>query len=198
MDRYNVWRDHYCYPDSEVLINLYQIRTQALLDQAERDVTTLTIHTITLSHPPFSLQSLCHIHHCLFNELYCWAGEIRDIAISKGHTQFCQPAFIVREADRLFEKMAGEKWQPDPLAFCHQIAWYYCEFNILHPFREGNGRALRILFEHIILHAGWQVSWQGLNASEWLAANIAGYQSGPEKMAALFLRHVAPINDKTP
>ncbi len=85
--------------------------------------------------------------------------------------------------------------QPDHQAFCHQIAWYYCEFNILHPFREGNGRALRILFEHIILHAGYQVSWKGLSASDWLAANIV---FGPEKMAALFLRHIVPISDKTP
>ncbi|ORM80543.1 cell filamentation protein Fic [Pantoea deleyi] len=200
MNRYQVWRDHYCYPDSDVLINRYNIRDQILLDQAERDVTALTIHTITLSHPPFSLRTLCHIHYCLFNELYSWAGKIRDISISKGQTRFCQPAFIAREADRLFTKMAHEKLfsQPDHAAFCYQVAWYYCELNILHPFREGNGRALRILFEHIILHAGYQVSWEGLSASDWLAANIAGYQSGPEKMAALFLRHIQPLSDKTP
>ena len=84
MNRYLVWRDHYCYPDSDVLINRYDIREQTLLDQAERDVTALTIHTIKLSHPPFTLQSLCHIHYCLFNELYSWAGQIRDISISKG------------------------------------------------------------------------------------------------------------------
>ncbi|MGD9426963.1 Fic/DOC family protein [Pantoea sp. NSTU24] len=200
MNRYQVWRDHYCYPDSDVLINRYNIRDQILLDQAERDITALTIHTITLSHPPFSLRTLCHIHYCLFNELYSWAGKIRDISISKGQTRFCQPAFIAREADRLFTKMAHEKCfsQPDHAAFCFQVAWYYCELNILHPFREGNGRALRILFEHIILHAGYQVSWEGLSASDWLAANIAGYQSGPEKMAALFLRHIQPLSDKTP
>ncbi|WP_203583854.1 hypothetical protein [Pantoea agglomerans] len=63
MNRYLVWRDHYCYPDSDVLINHYDIREQTLLDQAERDVTALTIHHIKLSHPPFTLQSLCHIHY---------------------------------------------------------------------------------------------------------------------------------------
>ena len=200
MNRYQVWRDHYCYPDSDVLINRYNIRDQILLDQAERDITALTIHTITLSHPPFSLRTLCHIHYCLCNVLYSCAGKIRDISISTGQTRFCQHAFIAREADRLFTKMAHEKCfsQPDHAAFCFQVAWYYCELNILHPFREGNGRALRILFEHIILHAGYQVSWEGLSASDWLAANIAGYQSGPEKMAALFLRHIQPLSDKTP
>jgi cell filamentation protein len=200
VNRYLVWRDHYCYPDSDVLINRYDIREQTLLDQAERDVTALTIHTIKLSHPPFTLQSLCHIHYCLFNELYSWAGQIRDISISKGETRFCQPAFILREAEKLFAKLACERWleQADHEAFCHQVAWYYCEFNILHPFREGNGRALRILFEHFILHAGYQVNWEGVSPSDWLAANIAGYQSGPEKMAALFLRHIVPVSDKTP
>ncbi|MEB7537944.1 Fic family protein [Pantoea anthophila] len=200
MNRYRVWRDHYCYPDSDVLINRYDIRDQTLLDQAERDVTALTIHTIRLSHPPFTLNTLCHIHYCLFSELYSWAGQVRDISISKGQTRFCQPAFIISEANRLFAKLAGERWneQPDHNALCHQVAWYYCEFNVLHPFREGNGRALRILFEHILLHAGYQVSWRGLKVSDWLAANIAGYQSGPEKMAALFLHHIIPISDKNP
>ncbi|MEN4691342.1 hypothetical protein ABEG96_00170 [Pantoea agglomerans] len=51
MNRYLVWRDHYCYPDSDVLINRYDIREQTLLDQAERDVTALTIHTINLLLP---------------------------------------------------------------------------------------------------------------------------------------------------
>jgi len=54
------------------------------------------------------------------------------------------------------------------------------------------------MFEHIILHAGYQVSWEGVSPSDWLATNIAGYQSGPEKMAALFLRHIVPVSDKTP
>lgn len=107
-----------------MLINRYDIREQTLLDQAERDVTALTIHTIKLSHPPFTLQSLCHIHYCLFNELYSWAGQIRDISISKGETRFCQPAFILREAEKLCAKLACERWleQADHEAFCHQVA----------------------------------------------------------------------------
>lgn len=72
--------------------------------------------------------------------------------------------------------MAHEKRvsQPDHEAFCYQVAWYYCGLTILHPLRDGNGRALRILFKPIILHAGYQVRWEGLSASDWLAANIAG------------------------
>lgn len=60
MNRYLVWRDHYCYPDSDVLMNRYDIRDQTLLDQAERDVTALTIHTIKLSSPVCSPVSVPH------------------------------------------------------------------------------------------------------------------------------------------
>lgn len=192
MDRYSSWRDHYCYPDSSVLINRYNIRDSEQLEEAERSVTALTISHITLFHPPFSLNTLSTIHHTLFAELYSWAGDIRDIAISKGNTRFCQPMFIRREAEQLFRKMEKESWLSglDHPEFCQRLAWYYGELNILHPFREGNGRTLRILFEHIALHAGFRIDWSELRIEDWLKANILAYEIGPEALNALFLRHV--------
>ncbi len=51
-----------------------------------------------------------------------------------------------------------------PLAeFAKRVAWYYCEINMLHPFREGNGRAQRIFFEQLALHAGYLLEWEKLN-----------------------------------
>ncbi|MRT23928.1 putative adenosine monophosphate-protein transferase Fic [Enterobacteriaceae bacterium RIT697] len=192
MDRYSSWRDHYCYPGSSVLINRYNIRDSEQLEAAERSVTALTISHITLFHPPFSLNTLSTIHRTLFAELYSWAGDIRDIAISKGNTRFCQPMFIRREAEQLFRKMEIESWLSGlgHREFCQRLAWYYGELNILHPFREGNGRTLRILFEHIALHAGFRIDWSELRIEDWLKANILAYEIGPEALNALFLQHV--------
>ncbi len=192
MDRYSSWSDHYCYPRSSVLINRYNIRDSQQLEDAERSVTALTINFLKLSHPPFSLITLCDIHRTLFAELYTWAGEIRDIAIRKGNTHFCQPMFIQREAEQLFAKMEKDCWLNDlaHAEFCQKLAWYYGELNILHPFREGNGRTLRILFEHIALHAGFRIDWSGLQIEEWLEANIAAYEKGPEALSSLFQQHV--------
>lgn len=195
MDRYDSWSDHYCYPGTNVLVNRYGIKDLDLLEEAERSVTTLTAQNLILSRPPFSLTTLCQIHHTLFSELYSWAGSIRDIAISKGRTRFCQPQFIVREAGKLFLLMEKEHWlqQYEHLSFCQRLAWYYCELNVLHPFREGNGRSLRVLFEQIAIHAGYQISWAGITPEDWITANILGYESGPEHMCSLLLKHTLPL-----
>ncbi|SDH41090.1 cell filamentation protein [Pseudomonas abietaniphila] len=46
------------------------------------------------------------------------------------------------------------------------------DLNVVHPFREGNGRAQRILFEHIIVNAGYEISWWPVEPVEWIQANI--------------------------
>ncbi|UMX55623.1 hypothetical protein MJ524_26330 [Escherichia coli] len=43
-----------------------------------------------------------------------------------------------------------------------ELAHYYCEINVLHPFRVGSGLAQRIFFEQLAIHAGYQLSWQGI------------------------------------
>ncbi|MNO03025.1 putative adenosine monophosphate-protein transferase fic [compost metagenome] len=57
---------------------------------------------------------------------------------------------------------------------------------MLHPFREGNGRAQRILFEHLILNAGYTVSWWAVNEREWVEANIAAVVCDYQPMTAVF------------
>lgn len=44
--------------------------------------------------------------------------------------------------------------------------------NVVHPFREGNGRVQRILFEHIVVNAGYEISWWEVGAQKWIQANI--------------------------
>ena len=66
------------------------------------------------------------------------------------------------------------------------IAEFYAVLNIVHPFREGNGRAQRILFEHMIINCGYEIDWSLTNADEWLHANIAGYHCHYQPMYSIF------------
>ncbi|WP_186368572.1 Fic family protein, partial [Yersinia bercovieri] len=63
--------------------------------------------------------------------------------------------------------------------------------NVIHPFREGNGRAQRLLFEHIIINCGFQISFAGINPDEWIQANIDGYHCRYQRMTALFARCIS-------
>lgn len=46
------------------------------------------------------------------------------------------------------------------------------DLNVIHPFREENGRAQRVLFEHLIMNVGYDISWWAVEAEEWTQANI--------------------------
>jgi len=54
------------------------------------------------------------------------------------------------------------------------IAELYADLNIIHPFREGNGRVQRLLFEHIALNCGYLVDWGTVSTETWITANIHG------------------------
>ncbi len=55
--------------------------------------------------------------------------------------------------------------------FVERLAHYYCEINMLHPFRLGNGIAQRIFFEQLALHAGFSLDWREADPARWGAAN---------------------------
>lgn len=175
IDKYGSGQDVYCYPGTDTLKNLLNIKDSDLLVLAERDITDINANFIEFCSPPYDLSYLCNIHRQLFSDVYEWAGELRTIDISKMNTRFCNVNRIVPESAKLFSSLEKQGYfeglnRPDLVKL---VAEYYGEINMLHPFREGNGRAQRILFEHIIVNAGFGVDWRNVQADEWLDANIA-------------------------
>ncbi|RMR17602.1 cell division protein Fic [Pseudomonas syringae pv. avii] len=142
MDRYDASHDRYCYPASSVLRNRLNIQDMDDLEAAEREITASTITRVHYTAPPYSLENMKQLHRQLFSDLYEWAGEIRTVDISKGGTRFCTCARIEAEALKIFIKLQEVDWlrKQDKDSFCGLLAEYYCELNMIHPFREGNGR----------------------------------------------------------
>ncbi|WP_422528290.1 Fic/DOC family protein [Serratia fonticola] len=175
MDKYGTGQDPYCYPGSRTLRNQLGILDEALLAQAERDISEIAASQIDFSLPPYDLAYFRKLHRTLFLDLYDWAGEFRSIDLSKGHTRFCIATRIKPEAEKIFSVMAQSGWFESydrPELIC-AVAEYFGELNMIHPFREGNGRAQRLLFEHLIVNAGFAISWWPVKEAEWIRANVA-------------------------
>lgn len=107
-------------------------------------------------------RGLQQIHAYLFGGLYDFAGQIREVNISKGNFRFANCLYL-KEALAAFEKM--------PEATFEDIIAKYVEMNIAHPFREGNGRATRIWLD-MMLKKNLQrvVDWRNIDRDKYLQA----------------------------
>ncbi|MGR5149639.1 putative adenosine monophosphate-protein transferase Fic [Photobacterium alginatilyticum] len=189
-DKYGVNQDPDCYSGTTILKNRLSIKDEDELELAERDFTRVRAEHFVPEFDQFNLAYLQKIHQHLFQDLYLWAGQIRQVDITKGQTRFCHMENIQREAEKLFKELEQEEFLCGlPFdTFIKRMAHYYCELNIIHPFREGNGRVQRIFFEILAINAGYEVCWEGINLKEWVDANQMGYFGELKPLQRLFER----------
>ena len=192
VDKYGVGQDPDCYPQTEVLINLLAITDPDQLENAERELSGYASQQLIWQPPPYDLQRLKDIHQFVFQDLYDWAGQLRTVDISKGNTRFCTVQRIEPEAHKLFRLMAQADYfvglPRDQLI--EKLADFYNELNVIHPFREGNGRVSRLLFQDVIVNCGYEIDWSQVSRGQWIAANIAGYHCDLVPMIEVFGRCV--------
>lgn len=135
----------------------------------------------------FNLEHLQNIHWELFNAIYEWAGEIRDVEISKENTRFANSDVIERAATALFSTLHKGDLLKNLTReeYIHKSAHYYSEINILHPFREGNGRTERVFFSQLAMIAGYRFAWERMDPTENLQVCIAAYGGDEAPLATM-------------
>ncbi|RIJ09293.1 cell filamentation protein Fic [Pseudomonas sp. 91RF] len=190
VDKYGVGQDPYCYPGTDVLRNLLNIHCEERLQKAERELSEIAISRFHLLPPPYDLSRLQHVHEVLFCDVYDWAGLLRTVNIQKGETFFCTAERILPEAHKIFLSMERSAWFEglERSDLVVKVAEAYGDLNVIHPFREGNGRAQRILFEHIIINAGFAVDWWLIKDEAWIPANIDAVACDYRGLEAIFDR----------
>lgn len=176
----------YVYPGTTVLINKVGLKDPRQLLIWERLMTAkrqaeLARHPIVGN---FDLQHLQDIHAHLFQDVYEWAGQIRTDILSKGSTLFCSPAFILEQSHTLFSVFRKERYISDLTYddFCKRAAYYLSELNMLHPFREGNGRAQREFIRCVAMNAGYNLVWNWVEPNQLLDAIIHAVFANESKL----------------
>lgn len=188
-------KDGYTYDDSPVLKNLAGHRTQEDLDKFER----ISVAIRMMEAPPdgdFDYPHLKRIHHHLFQDVYDWAGDERNVSISKGSTQFCNPRFIASFVTGLLSELAEENHLRAIPAedFVDRAAHYMLELNMAHPFREGNGRACRYFLLLLAQNAGYGLDGERLE-NGWLDASIKGVAGDKSPMRDLIAQAIILYED---
>lgn len=165
-----------CYEGTTVLINKLDIRDENELAEAEGIITGLKASELIVAplKPDFSFEDYKQIHKYLFDMLYDWAGETRTISISKSATKFTAPEHIEENGTKIFERLRSLNY------FCclprnefvSKIADLYHTINMLHPFREGNGRTQRVFFFQLIRNAGYEIDYSDFNSDLLMIGTI--------------------------
>ena len=129
------------------------------------------------------------IHKYLFEDIYEFAGKIRDENISKGNFRFA-PVMYLKEALKNIDKMPQKTYD--------EIIEKYVEMNIAHPFREGNGRSTRIWLDRILMkELGQVVDWSKVDKNDYLLAMERSPIKDTEIKVLLKEALTDKINDRT-
>ncbi len=109
-------------------------------------------------------RGLQQIHAYLFGGLYDFAGQIRNVTISKGDFTFCRAQYL-HQALKDIDRMPDDTFD--------EIVAKYVEMNVAHPFMEGNGRSTRLWLDLLMKsRIGRCVDWSLIAKRDYLTAMI--------------------------
>lgn len=175
-DLYEARNSIYCYKDSDVLKNKFNIRDNGKLQEMERKITMVKLFELRQNNQikSFDKEHLVSIHKFLFEDIYPFAGEFRRENIGKGNFSFADSQFIDSELERLLNQLKRENYLSglNKTNMSKRLSYYMAELNVLHPFREGNGRVIREFIRQLAYKNGFVLDLQKTEPKEMLRASI--------------------------
>jgi cell filamentation protein len=199
-DRYDVSGNveaQYVDAAGNVLRNKLGITDLITLQTAEEKSLALAYRDLLLevrTDTPLTCDLLRHIHSRIFGNLYEWAGRWRTAWISKPDTTWPAPDFLdanmqVYERNVLRKFPAGNIGKED--AFCAAVGEIQGEFLVIHPFREGNARAIKLMTDLLAAQTGrpllaYEQSEEGQN--QYIEAARAAFKRDYAPMTAVIRR----------
>lgn len=169
-------RQHpYCYPGTDVLKNLEDIRDKVELETFERFHSANRLETMPSTFP-ITAAGFRAIHCYLLQDVYDWAGKYGWI--NTGRTApFCKFEFIPGAMNERFAAIRAEKWLRGlgTGEFAERAAEHVNELNAIHPFLDGNGRTQRAFLEALARQAGHEFEVARVDPVAWNRASALGF-----------------------
>jgi cell filamentation protein len=129
----------------------------------------------------FDAAHLKEIHARIFQNIYPWAGEFRQVNIRRSESYFfALVQFMEPSLESTLAKLASENqlkgFARD--AFASRSAYYLGELNAIHPFREGNGRTQREFIRQLAAEAGHRINWYRISHDQMYEASVESHSLG--------------------
>lgn len=155
---------------------------------SKKAATTLFEKNLLNDMPSGTWTTLQKIHTILFQDIYDFAGALRSMNIAKGNFRFV-PVMYLAEAVRTIEDM--------PQSTFDKIVEKYVEMNVAHPFREGNGRSMRLWLDHMLCtELQKTIDWSQVDKEQYLSAMERSPVNDLEIKAVLSKALTSDINNR--
>lgn len=182
--------------NNQVLKNMRGIISASEMDKREKEEQLRAIDELTdifeRDHR-FTAADICKMHKMWLGNIYEWAGNYRQVKMSKEDFTFAFPEQIPKLMID-FEKGPLREHTP-----CHfkshnetamALAVVHTELVLIHPFREGNGRVARMLAILMGLQAGLPpLEFEDMitkDKTEYIRAIQIGFSGNYDPMAKVF------------
>lgn len=175
-DLYNERNSNYCYKGTNVLVNKLNIKDAKVLQTFDAKITAAKLLALRQKGiiGNFTIEHLNKIHSYLFEDIYPFAGKFRNENIAKGMFRFAEFEYIEPELEKLLNELKSENFlfglPKEKLA--QRLAYYLSELNVLHPYREGNGRTIREFIRELALKNGYVLNLSKVSPKDFLNASI--------------------------
>lgn len=179
-----------CYPNTTVLVNKLGIQDQSELNSVERQFVLLKSsqaeQETIFKNIDFNFYK--ELHKQLFGDLYEWAGTVRSMNISKKGTVFCNFEDIERIGTLKFQRLAEQNYLKGltKSRFIDELTEFYHDMNMLHPFREGNGRTLRLFITLLVRNARYTLNFSDCDSDLLMIATIKAAQGDLSLLKEVF------------
>ena len=155
---------------------------------SKKAATTLFEKNLLNDMPSGTWTTLQKIHTILFQDIYDFAGTLRTVNIAKGNFRFV-PVMYLAEAVKTIEDM--------PQSTFDEIIEKYVEMNVAHPFRESNGRSMRLWLDHMLCtELQKTIDWSQVDKEQYLSAMERSPVNDLEIKAVLSKALTSDINNR--
>ena len=179
-----------CYSGTTVLVNKFGIKTQKELDILEKQITLLRAIQAEQTYPfeNVDFDYYKDLHRQIFGDLYDWAGTVRKVNISKKGTVFCDFSELEKVGNLKFERLIKQSFLKGFTTerFLDELTELYSDLNLLHPFREGNGRTLRLFVTLLVRNTDRNISWNSCDSDLLTIATIKAAQGDLTMLRRVF------------
>jgi cell filamentation protein len=192
-----VKEDPYLQDDGKTLVNKLGIfRDPKVLRREEANLTELRIRELELNGLPAAsgFEIVKATHHAIFQDVYPFAGIPRTTPLGKPEYEgmptnyFLPPRRIEAEGNRLFDYLDSKNRLKglDTAQFSQQLAGAFGVLSYIHPFREGNGRTQRMVWQHIAREAGHDLSFEGISKERMASVSIDSLKGNNASLQRMF------------